>query len=149
MSYFAKSYFIPYDHWFDENKEKSNPKFKNQKNKNYYSIHDFFYTQSTNRIGASENNLELSIEKKFTGNLSIITSEYSQRNSFLPIKQKYKFNKSRSLIKYKFNVLSISFIPYFILGVLLIFGLSIFINNQSSEEKSYPLNKLSEIRKDL
>ena len=62
MSYFAKSNFIIYDEWFDEDLEKNKLDFKNKKIKNISKIHQFFYEQSNYRVGGSENNLQLDIK---------------------------------------------------------------------------------------
>ena len=62
MSYFAKSNFIVYDEWFDDDLEKNKLDVKNKKIKNISKIHQFFYEQSNYKVGASENNLQLDIK---------------------------------------------------------------------------------------
>jgi len=69
LSYFAKSNFIVYDEWFDEDLEQNRLYFKNKKIKNTSKIHQFFYEQSNYKVGASENNFQLEIkinEKELT-----------------------------------------------------------------------------------
>ena len=58
MSYFAKSNFIVYDEWFDDDLEKNKLDVKNKKIKNISKIHQFFYEQSNYKVDASENNLQ-------------------------------------------------------------------------------------------
>ena len=62
MSYFAKSNFIIYNEWFDEDLEQNKLVFKNKKLKNTSKIHQFFYEQSNYKVGASENNLNQNIK---------------------------------------------------------------------------------------
>ena len=62
MSYFAKPNFINYDEWFDDDLEK-NKVLKNKKIKSISKVHKFFYEQSNYKVGASENNLQLNINK--------------------------------------------------------------------------------------
>jgi len=61
LSYFEKPYYIPYEEWFDNNLEKDEITFINKKRKNLSIIHDFFYRQSNNKIGSSENLLKFGI----------------------------------------------------------------------------------------
>ena len=43
LSYFAKTNFIVYDEWFDNDLKKTNFNFKNQKITNISKIHEFFF----------------------------------------------------------------------------------------------------------
>ena len=63
MSYFAKPNFIVYDEWFDNDFKKTNLDFKNKKITYSSKIHEFFYKQSNFKVGASENNLQIDIDK--------------------------------------------------------------------------------------
>jgi len=63
LSYFAKPNFIIYDEWFDDNLEKAKHDVKNKKIKAISNLHDFFYEQSNYKVGASEKNLQIDIDK--------------------------------------------------------------------------------------
>ena len=58
MSFFAKPNYLVYDEWFDNNLEKTKFDDKKKKIKNISKIHEFFYEQSTHKVGGSENNLK-------------------------------------------------------------------------------------------
>ena len=62
LSYFAKPNFIVYDDWFD-NDFKKKLDFKNKKITNISNIHEFFYEQSSYKVGASENNLQIDLDE--------------------------------------------------------------------------------------
>ena len=63
LSYFAKPNFIVYDEWFDNDLKKTKLNSKNKKITNISNIHEFFYEQSNCKVGASENNLQIDIDK--------------------------------------------------------------------------------------
>ena len=63
LSYFAKPNFIVYDEWFDNDFKKIKLDFKNKKITGSSKIHEFFYEQSNYKVGASENNLQIDINK--------------------------------------------------------------------------------------
>ena len=63
MSYFAKPNFIVYDEWFDNDLKKTKLNVKNKKITNISNIHEFFYEQSNYKVGGSENNLQIDIDK--------------------------------------------------------------------------------------
>ena len=63
LSYFAKPNFIVYDEWFDNDFKKTKLDFKNKKITNSSKIHEFFYEQSNYKVGASENKLQIDIDK--------------------------------------------------------------------------------------
>ena len=63
LSYFAKPNFIVYDEWFDNDFQKTKLNVKNKKITNISKIHEFFYEQSNYKVGASENNLQIDINK--------------------------------------------------------------------------------------
>ena len=147
MSYFAKPYFIPYDEWFDNDLENSKINIEDKKRKDILSIHEFFYKQSNKKVGASENNLKLDIEKNskqiFTNN-----SEKSfSKNYFLPNKEKYKLSHKSSKRKFKFRILNKSFSRLTIISFFVIFGLLIFFVSQTREKESSNINIISEIKK--
>ena len=147
MSYFAKPYFIPYDEWFDNDLENSKINIEDKKRKDILSIHEFFYKQSNKKVGASENNLKLDIEKNskqiFTNN-----SEKSfSKNYFLPNKEKYKLSHKSSKRKFKFRIFNKSFSRLTIISFFVIFGLLIFFVSQTREKESSNINIISEIKK--
>ena len=63
MSYFAKPNFIVHNEWFDNDLKKTKLNIKNKKITNISNIHEFLYEQSNYKIGASENNLQIDINK--------------------------------------------------------------------------------------
>ena len=100
MSYFAKSNFIVYDEWFDEDLEQNKLDFKNKKIKSTSKIHQFFYEQSNYKVGASENNLQLDIkinEKKLT-TYNQFEGTFKKSSSI----SNNKFQFFKTLIKNKF-----------------------------------------------
>ena len=136
MSYFAKSNFIVYDEWFDEDLEKNKIGFKNKTIKNFAKIHNFFYEQSKYKVGASENNLQLGIKfhKK-----ELITNNYlentSEKNtSATP--QKFNFINKLLIYKPKFNITKKLIYSFWIFSFLLIFGFVIFFISPSKKSAS-------------
>ena len=82
MSYFAKPNYIPYDEWFDDDLEKEEITFFNKRRKYLSNIHEFFYRQSKNKIGASENLLNLDYEEKSKQKLTNNSSYNFPENYF-------------------------------------------------------------------
>ena len=78
MSYFAKPNFIKYDEWFDEDLEKNKLDFVNKKIKRISKVHNFFYEQSSYKVGASEYNLQLDIK---VNEKELITNNYLKKSS--------------------------------------------------------------------
>ena len=102
MSYFAKPYFIVYDEWFDNDFKKTKLNVKNKKN--ISNIHDFFYEQSNYKVGASENNLQIDINK----NREAIFDNYYFENStekYYSLSNKY-FSYFKKLAKINLNLIS-------------------------------------------
>ncbi len=93
LSYFAKPNFIVYDEWFINDFEKNKLNIKNKKITNISKIHDFFYEQSNYKVGASENNLQIDINKKRE---EIFNDDYFENSS----------EKNYSLSKINLNYLS-------------------------------------------
>ena len=93
MSYFAKPNFIVYDEWFDNDLKKTKLTVKNKKITNISRIHEFFYEQSNYKVGASENNLQIDINKNRE---EIFNDDYFENSS----------EKNYSLSKINLNYLS-------------------------------------------
>ena len=111
MPYFAKSNFIIYYEWFDEDLEQNKLDFKNKKLKNTSKINQFFYEQPNYKFGASENNLQLDIKIKekelttynhFEGTFKKFSSVSKNKIQFFKtlIKNKFKFLITKKLIYY-------------------------------------------------
>ena len=115
MSYFAKSNFIVYDEWFDDDLEKNKLDVKNKKIKNISKIHQFFYEQSNYKVGASENNLRLDIK---INEIELTTCNYFEDTfkKFSSVSNN-KFQFFQTLTKNKFK---------FLITKKLIYSLSIF-----------------------
>ena len=104
LSYFAKPNFIVYDEWFDDNLEISKIGIKNKKIKTISNIHDFFYEQSNYKVGASENNLQIDIDKNRE---EIFNNYYFENNSKKYVSlsnKKFLFFERRSKNKLKFDI---------------------------------------------
>ena len=149
MSYFAKSNFIIYYEWFDEDLEQNKLDFKNKKLKNTSKIHQFFYEQSNYKFGASENNLQLDIKinekdlttyNHFEGTFKKFSSVSKNKIQFFKIltKNKFKFLMTKKLIYY----LSI-------FGFVFIFGFLLFFISQSNKNDSRIRNKSFALEKKL
>ena len=108
LSYFAKPNFIVYDEWFDNDFKKSKLDFKNKKITNSSKIHKFFYEQSNYKVGASENNLQIDIDKNKE---ELFNNYYFENNS-----EKYD---SLSNKKFIYSLSIFGFV--FFLGFLLFF----------------------------
>ena len=136
MSYFAKPNFIKYDEWFDEDLEKSKPDVVNKKIKRISKVHNFFYEQSSYKVGASENNLQLDIK---ANEKELITNNYLKKSS-----EKYTSATNKKFIfihkipksKLKFRTTKKLIYSLFIFSFILIFGFIIFFI--SSSKKSAP-----------
>ena len=127
LSYFAKPNIIVYDEWLDNDFKKTKLNLKNKKIKNISNKHEFFYEQSSIKVGASENNLKL--------NLRLNKKELFNKNHFentldkdtkLSIKEFWLFKKhTKNIIKFditKKRIYSLSIFGFlFIFGILLLF----------------------------
>ena len=149
MSHFAKPYFIPYDEWFDDDLGKNKIKIKNKKRTYISSIHEFFYRQSNNRVGASENNLQLDIEKKSRELLTNNSYQDFSGNYSLLNKENFEFIQKSSKRQFKFGIFHKLFSRLSIFSFILIFALLIFLVSQSREEESNKINKIPEIQKEF
>ena len=127
LSYFAKPNFIVYDEWFDNDFKKIRLDFKNKKITSSSKIHEFFYEQSNNKVGASENNLQIDIDKNRE---ELFNNYYFENNSEKYdslSNKKYLFFEKIAQNKLKFNlkkkfIYSLSIFGFvFFLGFLLVF----------------------------
>ena len=142
MSYFAKPNFIDYDEWFDNDLKKITPVDKNKKTSKISSTHDFFYEQSNYKFGASENNLQIDINK----NREELFDNYYFENSsekYYPLSNK-KFLFFEKLTKNKFKFPRKKKIIYSlsIFGFVIILGLLLFVISQPKKNESNLTNKL-------
>ena len=141
LSYFAKPNFIVYDEWFDNDIKKTKRDFKNTKITNSSKIHEFFYEQSNNKIGASENYLQIEIDENrdelfnnyYFANDSEIYDSLS--NIKFPFFGKITKNRLNSNIKKKL-IYSLS-----IFGFIIFLGLLLFFIAQSKKNESTITNK--------
>ncbi len=147
MSYFAKSNFIIYDEWFDDDYEKTKLDIKNKKLKTFSNLHEFFYEQSNYKVGASDKHMQLDIK---VNEKEVIYYNYLKRNA-----EKYSLvsNKKFSLFKklfesrLKFNISKKLIYSLSIFGFIFFFGsLLIFIsqskkNNSTITDKTFYLEK--------
>ena len=141
MSYFAKSNFIVYDEWFDDDLEKNKLDVKNKKIKNISKIHQFFYEQSNYKVGASENNLQLDIkinEKKLTtyNHFEGTFKKFSSVSN-----NKFQFFKTLTKNKFKFLITKKLIYSLSIFGFVFIFGFLLFFISQSNKNDSKIRNK--------
>ena len=141
LSYFAKPNFIVYDEWFDNDFKKSKLDFKNKKITNLLNIHEFFYEQSNYKVGASENNLQIDINKNRE---ELFNNYYFKNNS-----EKYdSFSNKKFLFFGKISKNTLNFdiknkIIYTlsIFGFVIILGLLLFFISQFKKNESTITNK--------
>ena len=142
LSYFAKPNFIVYDEWFDNDFQKTKLNVKNKKITNISNIHEFFYEQSSYKVGASENNLQIDIneyrEELFNNYYFANNSEKYDSLS----NKKFLFFKKISKNKFKFNLKKKIIYSLSIFGFVIIFGLLLFFISQFKKNDSTLTNKL-------
>ena len=104
LSYFSKPNFIVYDEWFDNDLKKTKLNVKNKKIKNISNIHEFFYEQSNYKVGGSENNLRIEIDKNRDGlfNNYYFENNYEKYDSLS--NKKFLFFEKIAQNKLKFNL---------------------------------------------
>ena len=143
MSYFAKPNFIIYDEWFAEDSEKTKLDTQNvRKIETSTNLHEFFYSKSSYKVGASENNIELNLEEN---KKERITSRYitnkSKKLNLLSKKQLSLFElKNFKKIKFSFKKKLIYSLSIFF--SIFIFGFTIFFVSQSTKSEPEIKNKL-------
>ena len=117
LSYFVKPNFIVYDEWFDNDFKKTNLDFKNKKIKTILNMHKFFYEQSNYKVGASENNLQIDIDKTRE---ELFNNYYFENNSEKYdslSNKKFLFFEKIAQSKLKFNLKKNLFILYQLLAL--------------------------------
>ena len=141
MSYFAKPNFIVYDEWFDNDFKKTKLDFKNKKIKTISNMHEFFYEQSNYKVGASENNLQIDIDKNRE---ELFNNYYFENNSEKYdslSNKKFLFFERRAKNKLKFNIKKKIIYSLSIFGFVIILGLVLFFISQSKKNESTITNK--------
>ena len=116
LSYFAKPNFIVYDEWFDNYLKKIWLDFKKIITSSS-KIHEFFYEQSNNKVGASENNLQIDIDKNRE---ELFNNYYFENNSEKYdslSNKKFLFFEKIAQNKLKFNLKKYLFILYLFLAL--------------------------------
>ena len=136
MSYFAKPNFIMYDEWFDDNLEKTKLYVKNKKIKTISNIHQFFYEKSNYKVGASENNLQIDIDKNRD---ELFNNYYFENNSEKYdslSNKKFLFFEKIAQNKLKFNLKKKFIYSLSIFGFVFFLGFLLFFISQSKTNKS-------------
>ncbi len=136
MSYFAKPNFIVYDEWFDSDFKKTELGFKTKKIKTISNMHEFFYEQSNYKVGASENNLAINIDK----NREELFNNYYFKNNSEKYdslsKKKFLFFEKIVQNKLKFNLKKKFIYSLSIFGFVVFLGFLLFFVSQSKTNKS-------------
>ena len=136
LSYFAKPNFIIYDEWFDDNLKKTKLDFKNKKIKTISNMHEFFYEQSNYKVGASENNLQIDIDKNRE---ELFNNYYFENNSEKYdslSNKKFLFFEKIAQNKLKFNLKKKFIYSLSIFGFVFFLGFLLFFISQSKTNKS-------------
>jgi len=147
LSYFAKPNFIIYDEWFDYDLDKTKLDTKIKKIKTISNIHEFFYEQSSYKVGASENNLKLDCkinDKELTTNYYLennFKKFTSLSNNTFQLFEKHTNNKLKFIITKKL-IYSLSIFGFIFISVFLLFFISQSNKNESKiRNKSFVLEK--------
>ena len=133
LSYFAKPNFIVYDEWFDNDfkKTKLNKKITNTSN-----IHEFFYEQSNYKVGASENNLQIDIDKNREELFNNYYVENNSKKYDSLSNKKFLFYERRAKIKLKFNIKKKIIYSLSIFSFVIFLGFMLFFISQSKTNNS-------------
>ena len=135
MSYFAKPNFIVYDEWFDNDLKKTKLDFKNKKLKTIVNMHEFFYEQSNYKVGASENNLQIDVDKNRE---ELFNNYYFENNSEKYdslSNKKFLFFEKIAQYKLKFNLEKKFIYSLSIFGFIFFLGFLLFFISQSKTNK--------------
>ena len=142
LSYFAKPNFVVYDEWFDNDFKKTKLNAKNKKINNISNIHEFFYEQSNYKVGASENNLQIDINKNRENLFNNYYSENSSKKYSSLSNKKLLFFEKITKNKFKFSIKKKIIYSLSIFGFVIILGLLLFFISQSKKNESNLTNKL-------
>ena len=104
LSYFAKPNFIVYDEWFDNDFKKTKLNVKNKNITNISNKHEFFYEKSNNKVGASENNLQIDFD---VNREELFNNYYFENNSETHASFSNTFLFFEKLTKNKLNLKSL------------------------------------------
>ena len=98
-SYPAKPYVVPHDDWFNNisSNFENQPKAKEIKSKT--SIHEFFYRQSHEKAGGSENLMQTTSGNKLSENIIISFHQNSNKSVLPKNKEKYSYTKIPTELK--------------------------------------------------
>ena len=136
LSYFAKPNFIVYDEWFDNDLKKNKLNVKNNKITKISKIHEFFYEQSNYKVGASENNLQIDIDK----NREELFNNYYFENNYEKYdslsNKKFLFFEKIAQNKLKFNLKKKFIYSLTIFGFVFFLGFLLFLISQSKTNNS-------------
>ena len=136
LSYFAKPNFIVYDEWFDNDLKKNKLNVKNNKITKISKIHEFFYEQSNYKVGASENNLQIDIDK----NRDELFHNYYFENNYEKYdslsNKKFLFFEKIAQNKLKFNLKKKFIYSLSIFGFVFFLGFLLFFISQSKTNNS-------------
>ena len=125
-----------YDEWFDDNLEKTKLYVKNKKIKTISNIHQFFYEQSNYKVGASENNLQIDIDK----NRDELFNNYYFENNYEKYdslsNKKFLFFEKIAQNKLKFNLKKKFIYSLSIFGFVFFLGFLLFFISQSKTNNS-------------
>ena len=141
LSYFAKPNFIVYDEWFDNDFKKTKINVKKNKITNISKIHEFFYEQSNYKVGASENKLQINIDKNRE---EIFNNYYFENNSEKYdslSNKKFLFFEKITKNKFKFSIKKKMIYSLSIFGFVIILGLLLFFILQFKKHESKITNK--------
>ena len=98
-SYPAKPYVVPHYDWFNNNSSNFENKTRAKGMKIKTSIHEFFYRQSNEKVGGSDNVIQTILEKKSSEKI-IISSHQNSNKSFSPRnEEKYSYLKIPTELK--------------------------------------------------
>ena len=147
MSYFAKPNFIVYDEWFDNDLKKTKLNVKNKKIKNTSNIHQFFYEKSNYKVGGSENNLQIDIDKNSEELFNNYYFENNPEKYASLSNKKFWFFEKLPKNKLKFFISKKIIFALSIFGLVLILGLLPFFILQSKENESNITNKSTLLEK--
>jgi len=125
-----------YDEWFDDNLEKTKLYVKNKKIKTISNIHQFFYEQSNYKVGASENNLQIDVDKNRD---ELFNNYYFENNSEKYdslSNKKFLFFEKIAQNKLKFNLKKKFIYSLSIFGFVFFLGFLLFFISQSKTNNS-------------